>query len=138
MARKTCKITIESDDRDNGKQFFITEKPVTEAHAWAQNALFALLNAGVAVPQSIRDSGMAGIAAMGITNLGVIPPAIGIPLASELLECVEIIPDKSKPSIRLPLTKEVIDGNVEEVTTIFHLQKEVLFLHMGFSTPASP
>ncbi|MNL82434.1 hypothetical protein D3C87_2098140 [compost metagenome] len=45
--------------------------------------------------------------------------------------CVQIQPS---PSVVRPL----IDDDIEEVATLFHLRKQVLGLHMDFSTAAAP
>jgi hypothetical protein len=51
----------------------------------------------------------------------------------ELMECVQILPNPERPEI----VRQLIDEDIEEVLTIFKLQKEVLMLHLGFFTTES-
>lgn len=134
MARKVLKLKIADDGRDLGKTFVITEMAARKGHQWATRALFAVMNGGVEIPESILSSGFAGIAAVGIKALGRVPAAVAEPLLDELLLCVAIMPDPARPEV----TRALIDDDIEEVATIFKLQKEVLGLHMDFFTAASP
>ena len=138
--RKTLTYTA-SAGRDAGKIFLITEMAARPAHKWATRALFAVMNAGLEVPDEYKDAGFAGLAAvvssgdtqllaMFIRTLGKLDVAVAMPLLDELLDCVEIIPDPSNPNVK----RKMWDEDIEEVSTIFALQKEVLVLHMGFFT----
>jgi len=93
--------------------------------------MFALANAGVTIPENLANAGFAGLAAMGIEALGKIPAHIGQPLLEELFQCVQIQPGTNPEIIRA-----LVDDDVEEVITLFKLQKEVLALHVDFSTLA--
>jgi hypothetical protein len=55
------------------------------------------------------------------------------PLLDELLTCVEFMPDPARPEV----VRSLIDDDIEEVATIFKLQKEVLALHVDFLKGAS-
>lgn len=133
MARKTLTYTVSDKNRDEGKAFVISEMPVRAGHAWATRALFGIMNGGIDVPDDLLSSGFAGLAQIGIKALGNLRPEIGVPLLDELLACVQVMPDPSVPS-RL---RSDWDADVEEVSTIFKLQFEVLKLHMDFSMPVA-
>lgn len=134
MARKILTLKIEAAGRDNGKAFVITEMPARAAHSWATRALFAVMNAGIEIPDDLTTAGMAGIAAVGLAALGRINAAVAELLLNELLSCVAIMPNPGNPAI----TRALIDDDIEEVATIFRLQKEALMLHVDFFTAASP
>lgn len=134
MARKILTLKIDAAGRDNGKVFVLTEMPARAAHSWATRALFAVMNAGVEIPDDLTAGGMAGIAAIGLQALGRVPSAVAEPLLNELLTCVDAMPNPGNPAI----TRRLIDDDVEEVATLFRLQKEVLALHVDFFTAASP
>jgi hypothetical protein len=46
------------------------------------------------------------------------------------MTCVQIIPNPANPDI----VRNLVDDDTEEILTIFKLQKEVLALHVDFST----
>ena len=133
MARKILTLKIEAAGRDAGKAFVITEMPARAAHSWATRALFAALNGGVEIPDDLASAGMAGIAAVGLAALGRINAAVAEPMLNELLACVAYMPTPGNPAITRPL----IDDDIEEVATLFRLQKEALMLHVDFFTAAS-
>lgn len=134
MARKQLKLTISDDGRDKGKVFVLTEMAARPGHAWATRALFAIMNAGVDIPENFMGAGWAAIAAVGLKALGAVNVDAAMPLMDELLQCVEIMPDPAKPAVvRLP-----IDDDFEEIKTIFQLQKEALLLHVNFPMTAAP
>lgn len=132
MARKVLKLKITDAGRDLGKTFVITEMAARKGHQWATRALFALMNAGVEIPENIAAAGFAGIAAVGIKALGRVPSHIAEPLLNELLTCVEIMPDPARPEV----TRALIEDDTDEILTLFKLQKEVLSLHINFSSLA--
>lgn len=126
MARKELKYRVIDEGRDFGKVFVITEMPARAGHAWATRALFGAMNGGVVIPDGIQNAGLAGLATLLLSSLGKIPAYVGEPLLNELLDCVQIMPDSNKPAV----TRAIIDDDIEEVATIFKLQKEVLSLHI--------
>lgn len=132
MAIKHIKFRS-TDGRDAGKEFLITEMPARAAHKWATRALLALINGGVDIPEDVASMGMAAIASMGSRVLTSIPVETAEPLLDELLACVEIVPDPSKPNV----TRKLFDEDVEEFVTYFKLQKEAFLLHVDFLKPGS-
>jgi len=127
MARKKVTVTIDTEGRDKGKSFVITEMSAWDAEEWAGRALFAMMNAGVDIPEGIASSGLAGVAAMGISALTKVSFEAAKPLLNQMMECVKIQPSPS-------VTREVITDDIEEVSTLLQLRKEVLNLHISFFT----
>jgi hypothetical protein len=129
MARKELTLTIDTAGRDVNKTFYIREMSATKAERWATRALLALLKSGIEIPEDIAQAGLAGVAAMGLRAFGGIDFADAEPLLAEMLACVQIIPDPSRPMVR----RGVIEDDIEEVGTLLRLREEVLSLHLGFS-----
>lgn len=125
MARKTATIKIDAQGRDFGKTFVITELSALAAEEWAGRALFAMMNAGVEIPDNIAKAGLAGVAALGIASLTKISFDAAKPLLDEMLECVQIQPSPK-------VTRSLIDDDIEEVATLLTLRKEVFNLHLSF------
>ena len=133
MARKTLTYKVTDENRDKGKVFIITEMSPRAGHSWATRALFAIMNGGVDIGEGTLNGGFAELASVGLKALGKVNPQIGQPLFEELLTCVQVMPDPSKPS----LLRDDWEADVEETATFFKLQYEVLKLHTGFSMPVA-
>ncbi|MBV9527835.1 hypothetical protein [Sphingomonas sp.] len=132
MARKTKIVTIQSEGRDKGRAYQLTEMPATQAEDWASRALFAIGKSNPDLPDNVTSAGMAGVAALGIRALASIPWAEAEPLLAEMFTCIQYVPDPSRPSIVRPL----IEDDIEEVATRVMLRAEVASLHLGFSIAA--
>lgn len=124
MALKTKKITIEKG-RDKGTTFLITEMPIAKADRWAMRALLAMAAGGITVPSA--NEGMLGIARVALSALKSLPEDKAIPLADELLECVQIIPEGG-----IPRQMDISMNDVRDFSTLWRLRKEVLELHIDF------
>jgi len=129
MARKQAMVTITTEGRDQGKVFVITEMPAAQAEEWAGRALFAMLNAGVEIPENIAGGGLAGVASLGISALTKVPFDAAKPLLDQMFTCVKI---KPSPTV----VRDLIEDDIEEVSTRLRLRKEVWNLHVDFSTAA--
>lgn len=127
MARTTKVVTIE-DGRDKGKAFLLTEMNAFRAEKWAGRALCAMINAGIQIPDEMAGSGMAGIAAVGVSQIMNFRFAEFEPLLDEMLTCIQTMEDGKDPSHVLPLEAD----DVADLTTILKLRREVLILHLGF------
>lgn len=143
MARKEKPVTIESEGRDKGKVFLITEMSPRDGERWATRALLAFGRAGYSempdgYQEDLERSGMAGIAAIGLRALTSIRFEDAEPLLDEMMQCVTVIPDVTKIDqiTRRPITRALIEGDVEEISTMLFLRSEVLELHTGFSPAA--
>lgn len=134
MPRKEKYITITTEGRDNGKVFFIKEKPAVQGEKWALRTLLALTRSGVDVPEDVLRSGWAGIAIVGIKALLKLHWDAEVEeLLDEMFECVKICRNKRSPTEVF----EILEDDIEEISTRLLLRLEVLELHAGFSTAGS-
>lgn len=134
MARKTSNFTIKEEGRDKGKTFVLTEMSAYKAEQWAMKALLALMNSGVQVPEGFEKMGMAGVAEIGIRALAGLKWEIAEPLLNEMLTCVRIMPDITKPHV----VRDLIEEDIEEVKTLLTLRSEVWKLHTDFLKAVAP
>jgi hypothetical protein len=134
MARTTTNYTIQDEGRDHGKVFVLTELPAIRAESWAMRALLALMSSGVEVPEGFDRMGMAGMAEVGIRALSGLKWEVAEPLLAEMWSCVQIMPDPSKPQI----VRNLIDEDIEEISTRVKLRAEVWKLHTGFLKAVAP
>jgi hypothetical protein len=136
MARRKSVYTVQTEGRDKGKSFLITEMPADQAERWATRALIALANAGTKLPDGVLDAGMAGVASMaGVfvlslrTLQGLSYDAVG-DLLDELMGCVQFQPMAgAPPQVLFPGE----NSQIEEVRTRLQLKWEVLQVHTDFS-----
>lgn len=133
MARNTVTYTVTDANRDNGKTFLITEMSAAQAEAWAMRAILALMDGKIDLPEGVELEGMAGIAKIGIKALAGLRWEVAEPLMKEMFDCIQIIPDPSRPQIVRPL----IEQDIEEIMTRVKLRGEVWALHTGFSVTAA-
>jgi len=130
--RKTTTLRIEKENRDQGKTFIVTEMSAFNGYDWASRVFFALLNAGVDVPDDMMQSGVAGIAALSGTDfarfvfrmLAKVPHYTAKPILDDLLKCAQI----QMPAI----TRDLMDDDIEEISTILDIQKTAFNLHFDF------
>lgn len=126
MARKEIDITISDEGRDKDKVFHLREMPALKAEKWATRALSAIARSGVDIGH-IPTGGMQALAIVGLQAVVTMKFEDAEPLLDEMLECI-----KAKPSPNI--VRDLVEDDIEEVKTLFTLRKEVLDLHMGFST----
>ena len=125
MALKTKTVTIEAAGRDQGKNYKLTEMPVAKGEKWAARALLALAKAGIEVPDGA--DGMAGLAGFGLSSIEKLNWADIEPLMDEMLSCIKFV-----PSAGIIRDLMLDAGDVEEITTLFTLRREILALHFDF------
>ncbi len=130
MARKTANFTVEDEGRDKGKHFFLTEMPATKAEDWAIRVMLALGAADVEIPEGALQLGMAALAEIGLKKLFAIKADTVRPLLTELMECIEFVPNPQKPQVKIAYP--LFESQVEEVKTLLVLKWEVLKLHISF------
>lgn len=137
MARKTRDVVVPElphcENRDLGKTFKITEWPAARADKWLQRFAWTLTKGGASLPIDARGLGWEGVAIVGINALlrGQIDPEVMIPLADELLECVQIVPDPKQPASARAIVEAAED--VAEVQTRWWLRDQVVSVHTNFS-----
>jgi hypothetical protein len=132
MARKVIDYVEQAEGRDKGKTFRITELSAEAAEEWGARAVFAMMNAGVEIPDGIAQQGLAGLASIGITALTKVPFQDAKPLFDKMFECVQFVPDAARPNVVRPLFAD----DIEEVSTRLKLRKEIVLLHLSFFTNA--
>lgn len=136
MARRTKIFVVEDEGRDKGKRFLLTEMASSKAESWAYRLILALAHNNTDIPSA--DTGMAGLAQIGLRGLAGLPWLVAEPLLREMFECVQVLPDPKNSSFARELEPAGGDGDydIEEVTTRMHLRLEVFKLHVDFSTAA--
>jgi len=134
MARKTSTYVVDSEGRDKGKNFLLTEMPATKAEDWAIRVMLALGAANVEIPDGAIQLGMAALAEIGLKKLFAINAEQMRPLLAELMECIEFIPTPQKPQVKIGYP--LFESQIEEVKTLLMLKWEVLKLHLDFSLAA--
>ena len=135
MARRVATVVIESDGRDKGGVFTLTEMAAIPATEWFLRAMQLLARSGADVPPQIMQMGVAGFVTMSIgtilAGLGKAPWHEVKPLLDELLGCVT---SYQPPGAVVALTNwNVIKTQIEEPSTILQLHEEVVSLSLGFS-----
>jgi len=129
MARKVVTYKVESDDRDEGKVFVITEMPATQGQRWALRAFLALARNGVEVPDNVKQLGMAGMVKMGFEAIGRLPFEEADSLMNILMGCVQCMPDASRPNV----VRALVESDIDEIATRFKLCAEAFKVHVDFS-----
>lgn len=139
MARKQHTVVIDVEGRDKGKMFILNEMPATQAEKWAARALLAMAKSGLDVPDDIANSGLAGVAALGIKALGGMSFEDAEPLLDEMFSMVSFVPDPAQPIIKRGYggVGPMVEDDIEEISTRLRLRKELFFLHTNFSMPAA-
>ena len=120
--RKEIEITIE-EGRDAGKTFKIVEMSASQMDRWATRALCLFGKSG---------NGIGMLASMNTGNLLEMLSKVDYeqaePLLNELLECASF----KKDGVYVAMKGSLVDGVIEDWTTIFRLRVEALQLALGF------
>jgi hypothetical protein len=129
-------VVVAAFGRDTGKTFLLTEQPAIIAEKWALRFFLALKGTGAVIDDRVMEMGYVAVAVRGINSFlaADVDFAKIEPLLDEMLGCVQIIRDKSRPEVATPL---VPMADIMEVRTLIWLRGEVLSLHAGFSVTAS-
>lgn len=128
MARKTLTYRETREGRDAGKTFFIEEMSASQAERWGTRAISIAAKSGIDLPAELLNSGLAGFAVLGLRAFLSAPFHDTEPLLNEMFECIQYVPDPSRPELKRRLT----ESDIEEVSTRIALRQEVLDLHLGF------
>lgn len=138
--RRTKQYLVESEGRDKGKRFLITEMSASKAESWAYRLILALANSNTELPEGFEKTGMAGLAQIGLRGLVRLPWFVAEPLLKEMFECVQAMPDAKNLSTVRPLQAGDDGGegdyDIQEVTTRMNLRLEIFKLHVDFSEAA--
>lgn len=119
--RKEVEIKIE-DGRDAGKVFKVKEMPATEMDAWITRAL-GVLGADKTIIDVVSLSMSELMLNLAKNNYGEAKI-----LLDELLACCSFVKDGTL----VPMKKDMIDGVVEDWTTLSRLKNEAFTLNLGF------
>lgn len=134
MARNTTTYKVVDEGRDLGKVFILTEMPASRAESWAMRVLMALAAGNVELPPGFERSGMSGLAQLGIKAMAGLKWEVAEPLLAEMWECVQMMPDATKPHI----VRALIEEDVEEIMTRVKLRAAIWTLHTGFLKAVAP
>lgn len=130
--RKEKIITL--TDRDNELTFKIKEMPAMQLESWLVRAglLFAATGAfdGAEVHDTADVMQKAGavFGKLGVSALASIDYEKAKPLLDELLGCCY----RTDAGIEQRMTPEIVDTIIEDVKTLFVLQKEAAAINLGF------
>ena len=134
-------VTVTLNDRGNELTFRIREMPATKVERWiirlagalsATGVFSADVADGVDAQKAIADFLLTG----GLSKLGMVTKdydEVIQPLIDELYTCVE----QKVGDAYFALTPDVIDAKIEDVRTLFNLQKEIVKLHLDFFVPGA-
>lgn len=139
MARREAVVVIDAEGRDKGKIFHLREMSASRAEAWAARLLICFARSNTDVPEEVLEAGMAGVAAMMVRGIGGLSWAEAKPLLDEMMMCVRIQPDPSRPSVVRALMESAPGSeneDIEEIGTRIKLREELIALHTGFSIAA--
>lgn len=131
--RKEEIITI--NDRGNELTFRIREMPATQLEGWLFRVGTALASTGFAKTEDIADGidttkYIANLLMKdGLRFLGNLDyEKVVKPLVDDLYSCVE----QKVGEAYLAVTADNIDSKVEDIRSLFAIQKAVITLHLGF------
>lgn len=124
MARKTKVFTVNDEkSRDNGRSYLITEMSSDAAEWWAIKVLLAI---GKTETEIDFNAPFAQMARQGLIGLFKMDPAQAKPLLDEMMGCVRVKLPGSNES------RDMLPGDIEEITTRFLLRKEIAELYFDF------
>ena len=118
--------------RDVGKVFVIVEPGALRRETWMRHAITTVLRCGIEAPGSGAQGGPIALDALDVP---VLLRALGDDvdgLYAELLRCVKIRPDASKPMA----LRDTVEDDFEELKTLVRLRMEAFQMMTGFRLPA--
>ena len=138
--RKTIDVVVETEGRDKGKAFRITEMSAHKAEDWGLRALTVMNRSTADIPdlQSAFGAGFIVVAAYGLRALMSANFDEAKPLLDEMMACVHRIPSpEAYPHLTRALVATDTEEDTEEIATRLWLRDKVLELHTGFSLAAA-
>jgi len=137
MARKTLDFEIKQEEgkevnRDAGKRFRLTEMSAMKAEDWAKRAFGGMARTGIDIPMEVESMGLAGVAALGLRAFAAMDTNEMRPLMDEMITCAKIIPSDTRIQPRA-----ITEDDIEEISTLVTLRKEIFELHTGFFARAA-
>lgn len=130
--RKQVKYTVQIEGRDKGKTYLITEFDADKGERFAAKVFFAILNAGLRLPDNLEKTAMENIALIGFDAICGALARVKFedvaPIFDEMMEGIEFMPDISKPE----LSRKLLPDDIEEISTRLMLRKEVWNINTSF------
>lgn len=134
MARKEIPFIVETEGRDKGKEFLITEMSAWDADSLAQDIFRAMGDSNYSsIPPDVIAMGCAGLATVGLSVISASSPEVARQLRDRLMSTVDIIiTSEGKRQQRK------VNGSLdfEEVSTIRSLLDKVFQVNFDFLTIA--
>lgn len=120
--RKEIEIKIDGNGRDAGKVFIVKEMPATQMDAWLTRAIGVL-----GADKTLLDVLSLSMSEL-ILNLSKNNYDETKVLLDELLACCSFKSDNGL----VPMKNDMVDGVIEDWTTIVRLKNEAFALNLGF------
>lgn len=134
MARKEIPFIVETEGRDKGKEFLITEMSAWDADSLAQDIFRAMGDSNYSsIPADVIAMGCAGLATVGLSIISASSPEVARQLRDRLMSTVDIIITNDGQR-----QQRKVNGSLdfEEVSTIRSLLDKVFQVNFGFLTIA--
>ena len=132
MTRRTLIYTVETDGRDKGKKFLITEMSPWDGEKWGVNCLLAFMKGGINLPQGYETTGLSGLAALGFQMFSSLDWETLEPLFNQMMKCVEFVIEIKNQPITRPLTNDGINFDIEDSITLMEIKYQVWKMHVDF------
>ena len=134
MARKEIPFIVETEGRDKGKEFLITEMSAWDADSLAQDIFRAMGDSNYSsIPRDVIAMGCAGLATVGLSVISASSPEVARQLRDRLMSTVDIIITNDGQR-----QQRKVNGSLdfEEVSTIRSLLDKVFQVNFDFLTIA--
>lgn len=134
MARKEIPFIVETEGRDKGKEFLITEMSAWDADSLAQDIFRAMGDSNYSsIPADVIAMGCAGLATVGLSIISASSPEVARQLRDRLMSTVDIIITNDGQR-----QQRKVNGSLdfEEVSTIRSLLDKVFQVNFDFLTIA--
>lgn len=134
MARKEIPFIVETEGRDKGKEFLITEMSAWDADSLAQDIFRAMGDSNYSsIPSDVIAMGCAGLATVGLSVISASSPEVARQLRDRLMSTVDIIITNDGQR-----QQRKVNGSLdfEEVSTIRSLLDKVFQVNFDFLTIA--
>lgn len=134
MARKEIPFIVETEGRDKGKEFLITEMSAWDADSLAQDIFRSMGDSNYSsIPADVIAMGCAGLATVGLSVISASSPEVARQLRDRLMSTVDIIITNEGQR-----QQRKVNGSLdfEEVSTIRNLLDKVFQVNFDFLTIA--
>lgn len=134
MARKEIPFIVETEGRDKGKEFLITEMSAWDADSLAQDIFRAMGDSNYSsIPADVIAMGCAGLATVGLSVISASSPEVSRQLRDRLMSTVDIVITNDGQR-----QQRKVNGSMdfEEVSTIRSLLDKVFQVNFDFLTIA--